>query len=82
MIMGANSISCPENKCEKTVDEAVLLTFINVFEVLNLKRRAMDITLPDCTCTLEYDSETTLSIPNRIVRRMRNSYRSSLQVFQ
>jgi hypothetical protein len=42
MIMGANNIFCPEYKCEQTVDESILLTFINVFEVLNMKRRAKD----------------------------------------
>ena len=42
MIMGANNISCPEYKCKETVDESVLLTFINVFEILNMKRRAKD----------------------------------------
>jgi hypothetical protein len=40
--MGANNIFCPEYKCEQTVDESILLTFINVFEVLNMKRRAKD----------------------------------------
>ncbi|XP_076102000.1 uncharacterized protein LOC143071525 isoform X3 [Mytilus galloprovincialis] len=45
MNMGSVNITCPEHGCKETVAEAVLLTFINVFEVLSLKRRDHDLKL-------------------------------------
>ncbi|CAG2257204.1 ARIH1 [Mytilus edulis] len=45
MNMGSVNITCPEHGCKETVADAVLLTFINVFEVLSLKRRHHDLKL-------------------------------------
>lgn len=43
LVMGSVSINCPELKCSEIVDDAVLLTFVNIVEVLDLKRRANEI---------------------------------------
>ncbi|XP_076101999.1 uncharacterized protein LOC143071525 isoform X2 [Mytilus galloprovincialis] len=45
MNMGSVNITCPEHGCKETVADAVLLTFINVFEVLGIKRRHHDLKL-------------------------------------
>lgn len=45
MNMGSVNITCPEHGCKEIVADAVLLTFINVFEVLGIKRRDHDLKL-------------------------------------
>ena len=45
MNMGSVTITCPEYGCKETVAESVLLTLINVFEVLGLTRRNHDLKL-------------------------------------
>ncbi|XP_052086108.1 uncharacterized protein LOC127723514 [Mytilus californianus] len=45
MNMGSVNITCPEYGCKEIAADAVLLTFINVFEVLGLKRRDHDLKL-------------------------------------
>lgn len=43
LAMGSVNINCPELKCSEIVDDAVLLTFVNIMEVLDLKRRENEI---------------------------------------
>lgn len=43
LAMGSVNINCPELECSEIVDDAVLLTFVNIVEVLDLKRRANEI---------------------------------------
>lgn len=43
LAMGSVNINCPELKCSEIVDDAVLLTFVNIMEVLDLKRREHEI---------------------------------------